>query len=146
MEFISLRHFTTERICSAMWVPKTILWYSDNVNYSTSDNQYRKFIENTINPLEKTIEHIINILIKDTWINFEFIKNQDFWIEEKITRYEKLLNMWVMTINEIRADLWLELHDNENANIPIIKSGYVLIDDIWVDVIAWMWKIPDNEL
>jgi len=145
MEFVALRQFTTERICSAMWVPKTILWYSNNVNYSTSDNQYRKFIENTIKPLELQFESIINTLIIDSGFIFEFKINEDYWIEEKINKFERLLNIGAMTINEIRAELWFDLYNSDIADQPIIKSWYTLIDDIWIDTTTSINKIPDNE-
>jgi len=147
MEFVTLRWFTTERICSAMWVPKTILWYSDNINFSTSDNQYRKYIENTIIPLTQTLENILNTLIKsiDESITLEFIKDNSYNITEQVNRYEKLINLWVMTINEVRAELWLELFTTDNADEPIIKSWYTLVQDIWVDNIQDE-TIPDNQI
>ena len=135
MEFLALRWFTTERICCALWVPKTILWYSDNVNFSTSDNQYRKFIENTIKPLEQQLEYIFTILINqiDETLEFEFEDKHEFDLNDKITRNEKLLNIGVININEIRKDLWLDIINNENADNYIIKQGYELLEDIGVN-------------
>lgn len=145
MEFLWLRGFTTERICAAVWVPKTILGYSEHINYSTSDNQYRKYIENTINPLNQTIENIISVLISEFNISFEFIKNNDYDLKEKIERYEKLVNIGVMTINEVRFELWYNEYIEENANKPFIKNWYTLIEDIGADLINnWQTIINDN--
>ena len=36
MEHILQRKMTTEKVSSALWVPKSILNYTDSVNYSTS--------------------------------------------------------------------------------------------------------------
>lgn len=135
MEFTVLRRFTTERICSAMWVPKTILGYSDNVNFSTSDNQYRKFIQNTINPLSRQLEIIFTDLVQclDSSLTVELIDNTDYAIDEKITRYEKLVSIGAMTINEVRGELGKEIYNDTNANKGIIRQGFELIEDIWVN-------------
>jgi hypothetical protein len=147
MEFLALRWFTTERVCTALWVPKTILWYSDNINFSTSDNQYRKYIEYTIRPLEKQLEYIFTTLLLqiDENIEFEFEDKNEFDLNEKITRNEKLFNIWVRTINQINKDLWYELSTDENADKIIIKSGYTFLEDVWVDLVAPLNTIPANE-
>ena len=135
MEFVTLRGFTTERICAAMWVPKTILWYSDWVNYSTSDNQYRKYIENTIRPLQNQVESILNVLIGtiNPNIRLTYLDLNQFDFSQKIKDFGMLLWMWTMTINEVRKELWEEKFDDENADKNIIKQGYELLEDVWVN-------------
>ena len=147
MEFLALRWFTTERICCALWVPKTILWYSDNINFSTSDNQYRKFIENTIKPLEYQLEYIFTTLILqiDPLVEFEFEDKHEFDLKEKVERNEKLFNIWAKTINEVREDLGLLPFEDENANKLILKSGYTYLDDVWVDLVKPLDTIPANQ-
>ena len=146
MEFIALRHFTTEKICCAMWVPKTILGYSDNINFSTSDNQYRKFIENSIKPLEYQIEKIITTLINqiDPNIQFEFEDKHEFDLNDKVARNEKLLNIWVRTINEVREELGFIPFTDENANKIILKTWYTYLDDVGVDNTAPLDTIENN--
>jgi len=63
------------------------------VNYSTSDNQYRKYIENTIRPLQTQLENILNVLIKsiNKDISIEFLDLNQFDFSQKIVDYEKLL-------------------------------------------------------
>jgi HK97 family phage portal protein len=145
MEFVALRWFTTERICASMWVPKTILWYSDNVNYSTSDNHYRKYIKNTIYPLSYSVEYIFNKLISiiDPNIKFEFIPDEDYDFLGKISTYEKLISIWLMTVNEARIELWRDPYIDDIANQPIIKSWYTLIQDIWISNIQ---EVPPNQI
>jgi len=144
MEFTVLRGFTTERICSALWVPKTILGYSDGVNYSTSDNQYRKYIENTIRPLQTQLENILNVLIKsiNKDITIEFLDSNQFDFSQKIVDYEKLLWMGAVTANEIREEFWFEKMDDENADKHIIKQWYELLEDIWINEIEPLDNIP----
>jgi len=144
MEFTTLRGFTTERICSAMWVPKTILWYSDGVNYSTSDNQYRKYIENTIRPLQNQVQNILNVLIQaiNPNIRLEFLDLNQFDFSQKITDFEKLLWMWAMTINEVRKELWEEKFEDENADVSLIKQWYELLEDVGVNEVVPLQDIP----
>lgn len=141
MEFTALRAFTTERICSATWVPKTILGYSDNVNFSTSDNQYRKFIENTIRPLRNKLQHVLTAFIQSLWdeysgVSLEFVDTFEFDLDDKIARNEKLIGSGQMTINEARISIGQEKYDHEQADEPIIKQWYEFIEDIGVGAIA----------
>jgi hypothetical protein len=63
------------------------------VNYSTSDNQYRKYIENTIRPLQNQIQGVLNVLISaiNPDIRIEFLDLNQFDYSQKITDYEKLV-------------------------------------------------------
>jgi len=139
MEFISLRYFTTEKICAAIWVPKTILGYSDNVNYSTSDNQYRKFIENTIRPYQNLLSAIFTKILKkiDDTLTFEFIDNHNFDLDSKVARIEKLIWLWLKTIDEWRVELWDQPYNLKwITDIPIIKQWYELAEDIGLNSIT----------
>ena len=64
MAFKEQRKFTTERICAAMGVPRTILGYVEDVNHSNGESQYEKFIENTIRPWERILEEVFTQLAK----------------------------------------------------------------------------------
>jgi HK97 family phage portal protein len=64
MAFKEQRKFTTERICAAMGVPRTILGYVEDVNHSNGESQYEKFIENTIRPWERVIEEVFTQLAR----------------------------------------------------------------------------------
>lgn len=65
MKFLEGRKFTTERICAALKVPKSIINYTDNVQRGNGDTQYTKYIENTIRPLERDLEQFINTILAD---------------------------------------------------------------------------------
>lgn len=64
MAYKEQRKFTTERICAALGVPRTILGYIEDVNHSNGDSQYEKFIENTIRPWERLLEEIFSELVR----------------------------------------------------------------------------------
>jgi hypothetical protein len=53
-------------------------------------------------------------------------------LDANITRMIKLMDNWIMTINEIRQELGKEPIESEVADTAVIKQWYVLVDDIWV--------------
>ena len=106
MKFLEGRRFTTERVCAALKVPKTIINYSDHVNIGNSDNNYKKFIENTVRPLERYLEQIFNTIISDlrfTGVEFYIIDEHinDIEIKSKVAQWNVDKGIW--TRNEART-------------------------------------------
>lgn len=134
MEFLGLRGFTPEKVSAAFGVPKTILGYSDGVNYSTSDNQYRKYIENTIRPTADLLSAFFTRLIREGWeddsIRFKFLDHHAFDLDEKVARCEKLIGIGGITVNEIRKELGYEQYADSMADTPLVKKGYEPLSDV----------------
>jgi phage portal protein BeeE len=65
LDDIEKRRYATEKICAGLGVPRSILGYIEGVNYSNGDVQLKKFIENTIQPLERVLEKIFTALSQD---------------------------------------------------------------------------------
>lgn len=134
MEFLALRRFTTDKVCAQMEVPRMLLWYTDNVNFSTSDNAYRTFIEDTVRPLEMILERFFSEIIENefwTKILFEFIDNRQFDRKDQLEEIDKRLANGTMTINQARKLLGDDPYtDVEMADKPIIKNGFILVEDI----------------
>lgn len=135
MEFLALRRFTTDKVCAAIEVPRMLLWYTDNVNFSTSDNAYRTFIEDTVRPIEMILERFFSEIIENEfWTNilFEFIDDRDFDRKDTIEEVDKRLANGTMTINEARKLLGDSPYEGvEMADKPIIKNWYIPVEDIW---------------
>lgn len=139
MEFNVLRRFTTEKVCSVYSVPKTILGYTDGVNYSTNEGQMQKFIEATIMPLEEELAEFINKVVAplcgvaDIGIKF----NQRRFDTETSVRED--LKCGIITINEAREKRGMEYYDpaekGEMVDMPIIYAGSSAIPlvDVGVD-------------
>lgn len=134
MEFLDLRKFSPEKVCAAFGVPKTILGYSDNVNYSTSDNQYRKYVENTIRPLQDLVSAFITGLIREGWdddsIRFRFLDLHAFDLDSKVKRLETLVKIGAVTVNEIRHELGYEQFAEPMADTPLIAKGFEPLSDV----------------
>lgn len=134
MEFLALRQFTTEKVCSALGVPKTLLGYHNEVNYSTSDSSYRIFIEDTIRPLEDLLAgfftEILRTEFQDDAIRFFFVDDRDFDRTVKIDEYIKMLNNGLITIDEVRTEMGYEAYWIDATNKPIIKQGFEFVEDI----------------
>ena len=141
MEFINQRHLTTEKISAVFWVPKTILWYTENVNYSNWWNQRKEFIEWTLRPLEADFEHILNRLlemfrpdlfkklrIKADWEQLEESQERQEWLRKDV-------QSWILTINEARIERWLEALNDENADKLLVSKNMILLEDVALDPI-----------
>lgn len=131
MQFLALRNFTTERVCVAFDVPKIILWYTDGVNYSNHEWQYKKFIQNTIVTREKNIQQWINEALEtEDYFKFYSIK---FDIDrEWVEILEIKIRSWLMTPNEARQELWYEPMDIPEADELLISKNYDKLQDIWL--------------
>ena len=144
MEFISLRQFTTDKVCAGLSVPKTVLGYHDGVNYSTADNHYRTFIEETIRPLEDLIaEKFTEIIAKffpNENIRFCFVDDRDFDRTAKIDEYIKMLNNGLITIDEVRVEMGYKAFAVEGSKKPIIKQGFEFVEDIGTTEL-----LPENQ-
>ena len=137
MEHILQRKMTTEKVCSALWVPKSILNYTDSVNYSTSLNERREFIEGTINNYQKLIQYIINdffeVYMKKTDNKIRFTDHQ---VEDDIEISKIQLQevkTWVLTINEYRELKGRDAIDEENADKSLITKDILLLEDVTLD-------------
>ncbi|MDO4873733.1 MAG: phage portal protein [Candidatus Gracilibacteria bacterium] len=143
MEFTLLRQFTTDKVCSAMSVPKTVLGYHDSVNYSTSDNLYRTFIEETVRPLEDLIGDFISKILQENFgdpnIRFVFVDDRDFDRTAKIDEYIKMLNNGLITIDEVRVEMGYTAFGLDATTKPIIRQGYEFVEDI-----GTMDLLPEN--
>ena len=118
-EFLSMRKFTLENVCALFWVPKTILWYTDGVNYSNADKQFIEYIENTIKPTEQTIAMFLTSILEDLWfenIKFEFIDDHVDQKQVKSKVVIELANNGIITPNEAREELSMEQFEQPEAN------------------------------
>lgn len=138
MDFEIMRKFTTNRICATFDVPKTLLSYTDGVNYSNSNDQYKIFIQDTVIPWEETIEWWINQALVNLWfkstIQFDSNHIDDFgWqVDIKV----KQIDRWLITINEARKELGYEVYVwIPEADQPLISKNIDLLSDVWLSSI-----------
>lgn len=137
MEFFDYRKFNSERICAVMGVPKIILNYTDWVNYTNSESQYNKFIENTIRPLERKIAWVMTLLLRlvsDDY-RFEFIDDHINDLEERTVIIERMLKNWMITINEARLKLGMNVSEEENASKIILTNNFTILEDLDLNII-----------
>jgi len=133
--FTKQREITTQKVSVALGVPRSIMWYIDDVNYSNGDTQYKKFIENTIRPLERRLAFIFETLLQWDFgeykaLTFNVIDEHidDFEQRCKIARENVKNGMW--TINEARLYIGYEAITNEMGNEVLVGSNTRLLDDL----------------
>ena len=138
MEFHVLRRFTTEKVCAMYGVPKTVLNYTDSVNYANGKEQTQKFWEGTVEPLEQALAEFVNkeLLPKlgITSIELEFrprnFDNRE-WNEESSRRD---IEHGIITINEAREARGLEPFSSsehgEFVDKPLMRIGIGALEDL----------------
>jgi len=125
-EFLNMRKFTLENVCALFGIPKTILWYTEGVNYTNADKQFIEYIEHTIRPTENTIAEFFTEIIQDLGfdgVEFEFI---DDHVDQKAIKSKtviELANNGIITPNEAREELWLEQSEEKEAYILWISTN-----------------------
>lgn len=143
MEFINQRHLTTEKVSACFGVPKAMLWYVEDVNYSNWQNQRTVFIEWTLRPLETDFEHILNRLLEMFRPDlFEKLRVRTDWeqveaTQERMEWLRKDVASWIITINEARVERWFEAMPDENANKLLVSRNAVLLEDIALDPVLY---------
>lgn len=104
------------------------------MNFSTSDNQYRKYIENTVRPLQDLVAAFLTRLIREGWqddsIRLRFLDLHAFDLDSKVTRLEKLVAIGAVTVNEIRREMGYEEYAEPMADTPLIKAGFEPLSDV----------------
>ena len=140
MQYTTLRSFTTERVCATYGIPKVILNYTEGVNYTNAEMQYKKFVSNTIFPRERKIETRFNKALEELFIQeklqdytFTILKSQESIDIDKVSVYEKMIQCWILTVNQARAELWYDMYEGiEEADQPLITKNYDLLRDVWL--------------
>lgn len=76
MQFVNARKLATEKVCASFKVPKAMLGYVDNANYSTANAMERSFYQRAVVPVQRIIENVVNDFIKNKLgvnnVKFEF--------------------------------------------------------------------------
>lgn len=137
MEFMDLRDFTTSKICAAVGVPKSILWYTEDVNYSNWENQYQRYIENTIRPWEERIEEMTQKFINkiDDSIDFEIKDEHIDNNKEQTEILTEQVKLGMKTVNEARQEMGMETFDGvPEADMPIIQKNFTRLEDLWLSL------------
>jgi HK97 family phage portal protein len=144
MEFHVLRRFTTEKVCAAYGVPKSILNYTEAVNLATAEEQSKKFWNGTILPLEEALAEFINrdlfpkLGVMGIKIKFNPKTFENMQWNEASTRADQAQG--ILTINEVRKLRGLESFEKssegEFVDKPILLNGQgaVPVEDVGVEV------------
>jgi len=130
-DFLELRKFTTLKVCTAFAVPRTVLGYVEDVNMSNGESQFKKFIENTIEPLERELEKIFTELAKD-FLGYQFVINSEHidQIEQRSKLAQSNVDKGLWTRNEARLYIGYERSDNELADQLTVPTSTQLLDTL----------------
>jgi len=133
MDFVAMQEFNSEKICSALWVPRVILNYTNKVQVWNGETQYKKYIENTIRPIEFDLSCMFTIMISEIVPDryFQIIDNHINDKLEKIELSEKMVKNGLWNRNEAREYLGEGMVDkNDTMNEYTIDSNVKLLTDV----------------
>lgn len=136
MEHTLQRKMTVDKVCSALDVPKSIIWYTEDVNRATSFTELKNFVEGTVNNYQLFFEYIVNDFIQTFWGDFkyEFVleKQSIDDVEERKQDLEEVKN-GTMSINEYRKKYGREPFPEEEANKPLVNKNVIFLEDVMLD-------------
>ena len=129
--FLEQRRYVTEKVCAGFGVPRSVLGYIEDVNYANGDIQLKKFIENTIMPLEKRLEEIFTTLSQD-FLGFNFVINSNHidQLEQLSLVARENVNAGLWTRNEAREYMGWDKIDEELADELTVNASVQLIDNL----------------
>jgi HK97 family phage portal protein len=132
MDFVAMRGFNSEKICSALGVPRVVLNYTEGVQVGNGETQYKKYIENTIRPIEMELNYIFTTVLSgvfpDVW--FEIIDNHINDKIEKVNIAERMVKTGLWNRNEAREYTGETIVDDELMNAYTVDSTTKLISDL----------------
>lgn len=146
MEFVIGRKFNTDKVCSVYGVPKHMLGYSENVNYSNGVTIRADYYAGTIVPLEELIaEAITNVLFQKIKIQYSIFKYdpQDFGEQLDSHRfYLEETKSGILTMRQYKSKTGQNITEEDEQDPMIDKhiihngGGARLLEDVGVDVVA----------
>lgn len=144
MEYLLGRKYSTEKICAAYGVPKFLLGYTEDTNYSNGREMMRKFYEGTIQPIEEGLTETINryliaLLGYENKIRVQFKPmsfNEQSQLEQRALTE---LQAGAITLRQYKQKTGQEVtpEDEKQVNFDayVIHSGAsaLLLEDVGID-------------
>jgi len=142
MEHIQQRKMTTDKVCSAIGVPKIILGYTEDVNLNNGETTKIEFIEWTVIPRQGFLQYILNEILQDFFdlkYIIELIWPESPAISKEKDMFMKEIEAGTKTIDEYRVkfgDVPYGLIGFSDK--PLIKKTLTLLEDVGMDF-SWTW-------
>lgn len=125
--FIESRKQIRDNVIGTFWIPKVLLWLSQDVNRATAQQEVISYYEDTIKSWTRKIEDKLNEKIfSNDWVAFEFINVVPSDKELLI----KLWNAWIITRNEAREKMTYDaMEDGDVVNSNWNLASISLVQD-----------------
>lgn len=121
-EFLELRKFTLQLVCSVYTVNADILWFTENSNRSTGDIQVEVYYD-SIEEEEKTLDEfftkILRSVYKDDSITFNAVKDSLRTLNQKSAIAVETYQGGLITLEEGREIIWYD---------PKVKKGETMYE------------------
>lgn len=141
LDIINSRHFNTEKVCSALWTDKRIIWYEwENWNRAERFWLIKQWYEMTIQPDEARLESVLNWVLKQFQNRLELTDLPDrfevqcYWInvsdqEQKTKLALEQYKVWTISMDEMREESGRDRLENEWSQKHYMPSKMV---EVWL--------------
>lgn len=141
LDLINSRHFNTEKVCSALWTDKRIIWYEwDNWNRAERNGLIRQRYEMTIQPDEERLKAVLNWVLQQFQSRLELpdlVDKFEVWVSsinvndttEQTKLWLQLYTKWAISLDEMRETSGREKLDNERSSKHYIPSNMI---EVWL--------------
>lgn len=148
LELINYRSFTTDKIASALWVPKKLMFYETQFGSKAEFLPLKtQRFDTVITPDETRLESIMNSFVQINADELEVPELADRYIEcdsqiledwvEKNKELRDDFYAWKISYNEWRKETWLEEIDEERARCHWLDNKRVCAAQKFDDPSAW---------
>lgn len=116
-EFLNLRRFSLEMVCSVYGVPKDILWFTESSNRSVWDVQSETYWNN-INTIDSVFEEFLDMIVKDVLgeeYSFVILRDSLRILERRMKiAKEAYKESGLLSLNEAREIIQYEEREDGN--------------------------------
>jgi len=136
LDLLNLRKFVIQKMGILFQIDPRLIWFMQDSWADRSIWSIRKEAGETIYNLSRILEEDTNNFYK-MFIN----PNADFVIKLDNESFEdrnvieenqrKDVSLWLLTINEIRKERWLDEYADDQANKPILWSNLTFLETLW---------------
>ena len=135
LDLINLRKFIILKMAILFQIDPRMIWYMSDAGADRSITSIREEAKETINNRWMTFEDDINNFYKmfiDKNIPYRIkLNNETFQERDTIeTAQRQDVQLWLITINEVRKERWLEAFPETEADKPMIWSNMTFLDQV----------------
>ena len=129
LELIKLDVMTIKKIGMIFWIDPRLLWFSDDVGAYATMNKISEHSLESMQSYQNDLEQDMNVayrmFIDEQMPYIIRLEGETFENKEVVSEsHRKDVELWIMTIEEVRAERWLSIDKlPDRAKTPLIRTN-----------------------